>query len=172
MGQRLAKLDDYYGLFHCKFHVYTKPAGGVSLIGYGRFTEHHFIAFQLKKNFCYIVGYVQEGVYVTERNDVSGTFAKTIAQSFNVSDFVQIVRKLDETKTYNLFKYNCKNFVKDVEVYIRKKSAKKTITANDNHTAKNSMTSIDDHVSDELSNYSTITTNEEGIVTFSGNDEE
>ena len=125
MGQRLAKLDDYYGLFHCKFHVYTKPAGGVSLIGYGRFTEHHFIAFQLKKNFCYIVGYVQEGVYVTERNDVSGTFAKTIAQSFNVSDFVQIVKKLEKTNKYDGYNYNSKDFVEDVEQEIHSHNCKK-----------------------------------------------
>ena len=132
----------------------------MSLIGYGRFAEHHFIAFKLKKDLCYVVGFAQIGVYITERNDVSGTFAKTIAESFNVSDFVQIVRELDKTKTYSVLKYNCKHFVKDVEVNIRKKSVKKAKTANDNHIAKKSMTGKGKHVSKEQPSHSSIPTNE------------
>ena len=89
-----------------------------------------------------------------------GTFAKTIAESFNVSDFVQIVRELDKTKTYSVLKYNCKHFVKDVEVNIRKKSVKKAKTANDNHIAKKSMTGKGKHVSKEQPSHSSIPTNE------------
>ena len=134
LDQRLEKSTQYslelfeenYGLASCQFDVYTRKVKNTALYGCEPFAEHHFITFQLRKSSHYAIGYTSLGLYLKESKEVDGTHVRTIAESFNVSDFLEIVRRLDETKTYNIVSYNCQNFVEEVEQNICNHIAEET----------------------------------------------
>ena len=122
----LAMLDNNYGAVSCQFDIYTKSFRVVSSNEIMPFANHHFITFKLKKNSCYVIGFSPSGLYLAEFETVDGTYVRTIAENYNVSNFLEIVRRLDDTRTYNIITYNCQNFVEEVEQNICNHIAEET----------------------------------------------